>query len=377
MALRMNSWWLVRGRSRRMAARLSNEAEAAAVGGFEKASEAVAKLRVQTDEAADSSENGTDAVDALNDALGGLDKSGKKAGKGLEKALSETEAFDKAMKEAALSAEDLGRNKANILISGVDSLSDAFGDFTARGFRDFKGFTDSIVDSFQSALAQMISMAARNQIMIGLGFGGQAGGIGGLIPGGAAQVGGVAQSGLGLLQGAGSLANLLGGGGALAGVASSGSVGVLSGGGLVSSFANALADCCNWFGWWSFRSVGAALPGCGGVAAAISFFSSKTKLLDSGVRITVEQCRHAGRELPQHLEKSPFLGAEQKAPRDLLLRLMKSQSRLSAPSSSIWDGDLVRRLQVLGVAASEAWDDFSLPNPSIHQGPQRGRGRRG
>ena len=48
----------------------------------------------------------------------------------------------------------------------VNDLSNAFGDFVAGGLKDFKGFVDSIKNTFKKALSDMIATALRNRIMI-------------------------------------------------------------------------------------------------------------------------------------------------------------------------------------------------------------------
>ncbi|HAR52945.1 MAG TPA: hypothetical protein DCS45_13870, partial [Roseovarius nubinhibens] len=52
----------------------------------------------------------------------------------------------------------------------MGDISDAWGDFIGRGFRDFKGFANDILDSFKNLITQMIVTAARNRIVIGLGL---------------------------------------------------------------------------------------------------------------------------------------------------------------------------------------------------------------
>lgn len=204
------------------------------------------------------------AIEITVDGLGGVSKAAGKAAKGLKKVKPEAEAFAEAMEKAAYTTEDFGTEKANTLISGIDGISGAWGDFVSRGFSDFKGFVGNILDSFKGMLAQMITMAARNRIMIGLGFGG--------VTGSAAAAGSLAGgSGGGLLGGAGNLlglgGNLFGAGGAVSGVWS-GLGGILSGGGLGSSFANLgglVTGASSGFG-----ALGAALPALGIIAGGIA-----------------------------------------------------------------------------------------------------------
>ncbi|MEP0147070.1 phage tail tape measure protein [Pseudophaeobacter sp.] len=214
------------------------------------------------------------AIEITVDGLGGVSKAAGKAAKGLKKVKTESEAFAEAMEKAAYTTEDFGTEKANTLISGIDGISGAWGDFVSRGFSDFKGFVDNILDSFKGMLSQMITMAARNRIMIGLGFGG--------VTGSAASASGLAGSsggsGGGLLGGGGNLlslgSSLFGTGGAVSGVWS-GLSGVFSGGGLGSSFANlgGLASGAS----SGFGAIGAALPALGIIAVGIAAIASAFK----------------------------------------------------------------------------------------------------
>ncbi|KIC12856.1 hypothetical protein RA19_00155 [Leisingera sp. ANG-M1] len=242
-----------------------NRSRALIKNGFNKASAALATLNLVIEKHGKGSREASDAAATLNDALKDLEKGSKKSGKGLDKVKSEAEAFAEAMEEAAYNTEDLGKAKADILISGIDSVSNAWGDFVARGFSDFKGFVDNILGSFQGLLAQMIAMAARNQIMIGLGFGG--------VTGGAVQAAGAAVGrGGGLLNLAGGAANLVGGGGLLSGFAS-GLGGILSGGGLGASFAT-LGGLAGGSVGLSAGALGAALPALGIIVGAASLLKS-------------------------------------------------------------------------------------------------------
>jgi len=243
--------------------KLADAAKNLATGGFDKAAEAAAKLRTQVDGTTTSTDSGADAADELAKALAKLEKGGKKAGKGLDKAKTEAEAFAEALKEAADTAEELGTKKAGIIVGGIDSMSDAWGDFVARGFRDFKGFADSVLDSFTGMLSQMIALAARNKILIGLGLGGS-------VVGSTASAGG--------LGGGGGLLNILSGGstltklaGAVPGIAS-GLGGILSGGGLGASFAN-LGGLVSGSSGFAAGALGAALPALGIIAGGIAVLS--------------------------------------------------------------------------------------------------------
>lgn len=164
----------------------------------------------------------------------------------------------------------------------IDDMSSAIGDFVASGLTDFKGFANSVLGIFKRMLADMIATAARNRIMIGMGFSG--------IPGmsGAGGVGGVAGQAAGGMGGAG---GILGGLGTLGGSILSGVAGGLS------SLAGGLGS---FMQYTTFMAKGATagLAGLGGaigalalpVAAAVAvftFFKKSTKELDAGLRISV------------------------------------------------------------------------------------------
>lgn len=302
------------------AGRLFSEASEAFTSGFDTAREAAAKLRVQVEGTADSTDAGSDAADELAKSLAKLGKGTEKAAKGLGKAKSEAEAFADALEDAALTAEDMGKAKADILVSGIGGVSDAWGEFVSRGFSDFKGFAKSVVDSFKRMLAQMVALAARNRIMIALSLGGA--GVGGAAQAAA----GAAGSGGGLLNllgGTAGVGNLLGiGGTGIAGLAGSGGIlgavggfasglgGILSGGGLGASAAT-LGGLVTGSVGVTAGALGAAIPVLGAVAAAVSFFSSKTKHLDNGLRVTADNMGTLVEEFDK-VQKSRFWGLSKK-----------------------------------------------------------------
>ncbi|WP_306151138.1 phage tail tape measure protein [Roseovarius sp. MMSF_3281] len=148
-------------------------------------------------------------------SAGGASKAAKKLGKDLP--VSEAEAFNEALEDAAMTAEDFGKAKAQTLIRGIDDVSHAWAGFISSGFKDFKGFVSSVWDAFKGLLVNMIALAARNKIMIGLGLsgGGVAGAAsaatGGVIGGGGGVLGGLSNAG-GLLGSIGGIGSALVGG---------------------------------------------------------------------------------------------------------------------------------------------------------------------
>ncbi len=201
----------------------------------------------------------------------------------------ETKNLKKGMTDAERAAEKLRQELERPMVNAIESVSNAFGDFIADGLKDFKSFAKSIVGSFKSMISQMIATAARNKIMLSMGMGGTAfaeqavaGNVAGI--GGNAAFGpigsfmgsfaGGGAAGSGLLGGIGSVfgANGIGLGGSF------GSLGtLLSGGSTVAAGGAGFA-----------ATLGAAIPAIAAVAVVVGLFTKKTKLLDSGLRTTVE-----------------------------------------------------------------------------------------
>ncbi|EYD76152.1 hypothetical protein Rumeso_02268 [Rubellimicrobium mesophilum DSM 19309] len=192
-------------------------------------------------------------------------------------------AFNAALQDAAMTASEVGEKKAQILIDGIDGVADAFGDWISSGFRDFKGFVSSVLGSFKSMLAQMISLAARNRIMLSMGITGA----------------GVAGPAVGMAQGAGipvpggAAAGAMGGLGGFLGNIGTGFGNVVSGlfsgglGGAGTAISEAMAGATS-----GLAGLGTAIGAIAGPAAlAIGLFSAikgKTELLDSGLRVTLD-----------------------------------------------------------------------------------------
>ena len=193
---------------------------------------------------------------------------------GSEKKYSQQAIQGAIQRSLAVAKEEKAWEKTQAVI---DDMSNAIGDFVAGGLRDFSSFADSVLGIFKKMLAEMIATAARNRIMIGMGFSGipgmgGAGGIAGQAVGGGAGgfLGGAAAFGGSILSGvAGGLSSLAGG---------------------IGSFMQ----------YTTFMAKGATagLAGLGGaigalalpvaaVVAVFSFFKKSTKELDSGLRVSV------------------------------------------------------------------------------------------
>lgn len=235
------------------------------------------------------------------------------------------------------------------LTSAVDSVSDAFGDFVMRGFKDFKSFARSIVDSFKDMIRQMIVTAAKNKIMISLGMGGS-------FAGGMAQAGGIG-SALSSMSGVGGALGALGtfgssigtglslvgsgfGAGGLGGAATAG-MGAITGG-IGAGGAMGLGT-----------ALGAAIPFIGAAALAIGLFGKKTKELDSGLRVAVKGL-DVFAETFKTIQTSRFFGLSKKT----------STSATADPNNPIigavnaMQTTALEAARVLGVGAT-AFADFS------------------
>jgi hypothetical protein len=235
-------------------------------------------------------------------ARGDFDVQGGETPYALQKYLDDVDARIKAAEEAAKKAgaafdktereaERLRKELEGPMVNAIGSVSDAFGDFIARGLTDFKDFVKQILGSFQNMIAQMIAMAVKNRIMLSLG-------IGGVTPAAAAagEVAGLgsASTMLGSFGTGAGLKGLAGGAGFLGGVgnslaAFSGGIGAGFGasfsslGTLFSGGASVAAG-----GAGYAATLGAALPAIVAVAAVVGLLTKKTKLLDSGLRTTIE-----------------------------------------------------------------------------------------
>jgi TP901 family phage tail tape measure protein len=265
------------------------------------------KLNKQVEETTEAAEDATSTTVDLDNALTDLGEGGAgKAGKGLKKAADEAKGFESALKDAAMTAEEIGKEKANILVAGIDNVANAFGDFVAGGLKDFKGFVKQVLSSFTGMISKMIALAARNRIMLSMGISASdlsgaaaqaAGGIPGL-GGGGGLLGGIlgsVASGTGLIGGASNV------------IASFGMSGV---GGALSSISHSFSALAAGTGSLA-TAIGSALPVVGLAVAAFSFFKSKTKELDTGLRITATGM-DALIESFRTVEKTRFWGLSKK-----------------------------------------------------------------
>lgn len=210
-----------------------------------------------------------------------------------KRAEEQAKKYAKALEEQKSAAEKLRQELEGPMVSAIDGVSNAFGDFIARGLQDFKGFVNQILGSFQSMIAQMIATAARNKIMLSLGLGGstlagqaaagQLAGVGGASAAGPigsfiGTFAGGGAAGTGLLGGLGTGISAFSGGIGAGFGASFGSLGtLLSGGSTVAAGGAGFA-----------ATLGAAIPAIAAVAVVVGLFSKKVKQLDSGLRVTID-----------------------------------------------------------------------------------------
>jgi trimeric autotransporter adhesin len=224
----------------------------------------------------------------------------------------------------------------------LGDLTSEFGKFVSTGLSDFKGFVDGVWKSFQGLISDLVTTAARNRIVIGLGLAPTTAAAEGLK-----QAGGGAMSGI--------LGNVFGSWGA-GGTVGSGFLGGLRaslGGGLKGIFsigANAAK-----VGGGIAASLGAALPAIGLLGVGIAAFVGKTKELDRGFQLTVSGMDSMVESF-RTIERTRFFGLSKKI-----------QTPVEAASADIADpitaaiaemqGSVVDVAAQLGIA-SDAFSNF-------------------
>ena len=258
-----------------------------------------------------------------------------------------TEEYRRALRNVGLEMNDLARERVQTLESGIGNISDAFGDFVSRGFKDFKGFASSILDSFKSMISQMVSMAARNEIMFGLGLRTRGGAAAGALNGGRGLLGGLFGGGRDA-GGGGPLGGALGGvGTALQGFIGSFGAGDAAGsgllGGLGASLSGGLGGVFNIganaaaAGGGLAASLGAAVPVIGAVGLAVAAFRSKTKQLDAGLQVNINGMDTLVQSF-KTVEKSRFFGLSKKVHTSLEAVDQSTQDGISAAMGTLQSG---------------------------------------
>jgi hypothetical protein len=242
----------------------------------------------------------------------------------------------------------------SVTLPVVDRVADAFADFVMRGFRDFKSFARSILDTFKDMLRQMIATSIANPIKLAMGFGSS-------VAGSAASAGQGMMGSMGSsVMGAGIGSNLLAAGSAMTGIGTAAFTGSF-GAGMGATVAGGLSGMSGAVGagMAAGGSAGAAMA-LGAIAlpvaaviATVMFFKKSTKELDNGLKVAIEGM-DATAETFRKIQTSRFFG------------LSKSTSTRSTadPDNPIIgavnavQNSIVQAARVLGVGAS-AFDDFS------------------
>lgn len=280
---------------------------------------------------------GIEVLEGLNNQASALEESTKKGAGGTNK-------LKKELDDAAKAAEQLRTQLEAPLVSAVGSISDAFGNFVARGLRDFKGFVKDIIGSFKNMIAQMIAMAVKNRIMLSLGIGGVTG-----TAAAAGQVAGIGNAGgmLGSFAGGGVAGSgLLGGFGAAMPSFLGG-----AGNGLFAVGANAAAA-----GGGIAATIGAVAAPLLAVAAVFAFFKKKTKELDSGLRVTVSNM-DALVETFKTVQTTQFFGLSKKTTTTVGAADAEVANPITSAVSAI-QSDILKMAGVLNIG-SDAFKDFS------------------
>jgi TP901 family phage tail tape measure protein len=184
-----------------------------------------------------------------------------------------------------------------------DGITDAL-DYVMSGMKNGMA---GLLDIFKNTLMSMIKYALMNPINLQGGMNIAGGGGGGML---SSIIGGGGASGGGLLS-------TIGAGGGLAGSFMAGGAGLLTsltgaGGGLASAgtYLSAVVGGVSSIGTAAAALGAVALP-LALVAGVFSFFSSKTTLIDSGIRATIDM-ENAMFESFKTIEKSKFWGLSKK-----------------------------------------------------------------
>ena len=220
----------------------------------------------------------------------------------------------------------------------TDDLASAWGDWIAGGLRDFKDFVGNILKSFQRMISEMIATAAANPIRLAItgAMGGMPGAAAAGVPGGGMLSGilGSWKGGTGLLGGAGSVIGGLMNGGI---------------GGAIKGLSTALSGGLT-------TAIGGLIPVVGAAAAVFSFFKSKTKELDRGLRVTVDGMDTLV-ETFRRTEKSRFWGLRKKRRTSYDEADAATADPIEAYVAKMQTG-VLDAAKALGVGA-EAFKDFS------------------
>jgi hypothetical protein len=329
--------------------------------GVTKPLKSVEKLGETVGDYGDAAEGAADSTEDLDDSLedlGGGSSGGSagKAGKAIEAAKTQAQGFRDAMAGAAKTAEQLGADKAGILISGIDGAANAFGDFVAGGLKDFKGFTTAVVSSFAGMISKLVAMAARNKFLGSFGVSVNAGGGGGGVAGTVAQAAGGGGAGFGGLATAastfgtaalGGFTNALG---ATFGAGGSLGLGFASIGGQISAAmaAPGIASIS--------AALGAVALPVAALLAAVSFFKKKVVELDRGINVSV-QGMSAAIEGYKKINTKRFWGLSSKDSEEAFDGYDEGTAAMAEAIGTVQKG-IIDAAAALGVGA-EAFEGFT------------------
>lgn len=265
---------------------LREEARALASAGFEKARQAAERLNAIMNQTSEETTETADSARGLAEQLGGeagVAGGAAKAAEAIEGVVPEVQSMADALRDQATTA--------------IDGVAAAFGDFIAGGLRDFKGFAKSIIDSFKGMISQLIATAVGNPIKIALGLA--------TTPGAAVANVAAPSGGGGLLS---SISGAAGGflGGVGSGLQAALGMGGFTSAGIFNVAANAATAAATGVSALS-ATIGAAIPVVAGIAAVFSFFRTKTKTLDGGIRVAIDGVE-ALTETFQVIERRRFWG---------------------------------------------------------------------
>ncbi len=286
----------------------------------EDAASAAASISVST-------EDSTKSLEDFGDAGAGA---GKKVKKGLSDAQKEAQKFSDAIR---------------------DSVKDAVGGAVDWMLDGFSGGFKGLFDIAKNTLKQIISMFAKNRVMLSLGLGGSVSGAGSALSGSA---GGGAAGTLGLLGSAGSFFGSIGSGasGLVTSMFGAGG-GIGAAGTYLSSVFGSAATSIGAAG----AAIGAAIPIIGAVGLAFSFFKKKTTLLDSGLRLTISEMDTLV-ETFNKTKTSKYFGLSKKvresfsaADAAIAAPIQQAVSDIASSVSGMAD--------LIGIAGTEALEDFS------------------
>lgn len=259
--------------------------------------------------------------------------------------------------------DEIRSTAGQVVQTAEQTLQQGFGQMVDYMLDGMKGGMKGLIDIFKNTLKQMVSMAIKNKIMIGVSMSESvAGGVANAAGGGGGPLGGLGGGGgllsglLGSFGGGGGMAGLAGGAGFLGGVGNV--VGGFASGGFAGGFGaigTALSGATAGLGGIAMAAGALALPLLA-VTAAFSFFKKKTKELDSGLRVTVRGV-DALVQTFSVIQTKRFWGLSKK----VRTSFQNASDEIANPlikAIGEMQGGIVGGAAMLGIA-SEAFDNFT------------------